>query len=142
MTPDERAARAADAMWANDRASQAMGMEIVAVSEGAATLALIVREDHLNGHGICHGGITFALADSAFAFACNSRNQSTVALHNAITYLAVGRLGWRLEATAREVSLSGRNGIYDVTVTGPEGVIAQFRGQSRAVKGHLFEEDA
>jgi acyl-CoA thioesterase len=100
---------------------------------------MTVREDHCNGHGICHGGITFTLADSAFAFACNSRNQSTVAQHNTISYLAPGQLGDRLKAEAREVALKGRSGIYDVTVTNQDDiVIAQFRGNSRAIKGTLF----
>jgi phenylacetic acid degradation protein PaaD len=100
-----------------------------------------VAERHANGHGICHGGITFALADSAFAFACNSRNQSTVAQHNMISYLAPGRLGDVLTATATELSLTGRSGIYDVKVTNQNAiVIAEFRGFSRAIKGQLFEE--
>ena len=111
------------------------------MDEGRAVLQMTVREDHANGHGICHGGITFALADSAFAFACNSRNQSTLAQHNMISYLAPGRLGDVLTATATEVSLTGRSGIYDVTITNQNGTkIAEFRGFSRAIKGQLFEE--
>ena len=141
MTPKDRAERAAQAMWANDNASQWLGMEIDRVEEGRAVLRLTVDAHHCNGHGICHGGVIFSLADSAFAFACNSRNQATVAQHNVISYVAPGRLGDRLTATAREVSLTGRSGIYDVTVTNQDdAVIAEFRGMSRAIKGQLFEE--
>jgi len=104
-------------------------------------LSLTVERHHLNGHDICHGAVTFALADSAFAFACNSRNQSTVAQHNTISYLAPAKLGDLLTAKAAEVSLTGRNGIYDVTVTNQHGtIIVQFRGCSRAVKGKIFDE--
>lgn len=141
MTSKERAERSTAAMWAGDRASQDLGMSIADVDEGCAVLQLTVAERHSNGHNICHGGITFALADSAFAFACNSRNQSTVAQHNMISYLAPGRLGDVLTATAKELSLTGRSGIYDVKVTNQDGtVIAEFRGFSRAIKGQLFEE--
>jgi acyl-CoA thioesterase len=141
MTPKERAEKSSAAMWASDNASKWAGMEIAEVDEGRAVLQLTVEAHHCNGHGICHGGVTFMLADSAFAFACNSRNQSTVAQSNAITYTAPGRLGDRLTATAQEVSLTGRSGIYDVTVKNQDDlVIAEFRGLSRAIKGHLFEE--
>jgi len=142
MTPKERADRAAAGMWAQDAASQWMGMEIVQVDAGTAVLAMTVEAHHCNGHAICHGGLIFTLADSAFAYACNSRNRSTVAQHNVISYVAPGRQGDRLTATAREVSLSGRNGIYDVTVTNQDGaVIAEFRGMSRAINGQLFDEN-
>lgn len=141
MTPKERAERSCAAMWASDNASKWAGMEIAEVDEGKAVLQLTVEAHHCNGHGICHGGVTFMLADSAFAFACNSRNQSTVAQSNSITYTAPGRLGDRLTADAREISLTGRSGIYDVTVKNQDDlVIAEFRGLSRAIKGHLFEE--
>lgn len=142
MTPQARARKSADAMWADDAASKWMGMRIVVVDEGAATLEMDVQPHHCNGHGNCHGGVTFSLADSAFAFACNSRNQATVALHNAITYLAPAHMGDVLTATAHEVSLIGRNGIYDVRVTNQDGkAIAEFRGQSRAIRGQLFDEE-
>lgn len=96
----------------------------------------------LNGHGICHGGFIFTLADSAFAFACNSYNQLAVAQQNQITYLAPGREGERLQATALEVSRSGRSGVYDVFVTGGDGrSVAVFRGLSRTVKGRHFPEE-
>lgn len=141
MTPDERAKRSADAMWVGDNASKWFGMSIDEVSEGRAVLSLTVEKQHCNGHAICHGGVTFSLADSAFAFACNSRNQVTVAQHNSINFIAPGHLGDRLTALAEERSLSGRSGIYDVTVTNQDGrVIAEFRGLSRAIKGQLFEE--
>ena len=142
MTPKERAAKVAETMWSDDRASGWFGMELIDIDEGCATLALTVSDQHVNGHGICHGGVIFSLADSAFAFACNSRNQSTVAHQNTITYIRPGQLGDRLTAKAREISLTGRTGITDVTVTNQSGeTIAEFRGVSRAIRGHVFEED-
>ncbi|MEO0386192.1 MAG: hydroxyphenylacetyl-CoA thioesterase PaaI [Pseudomonadota bacterium] len=142
MTPAERAEKSAAAMWSGDQASAWFGMALIAVDEGSATLALTVQPHHVNGHQICHGGVVFALADSAFAFACNSRNQATVAQHNTITYLAPARLGDRLTASAREVSLKGRSGITDVTVTDQNGhTVAVFRGASRAITGQLFSEE-
>lgn len=141
MTPKERALKSADAMWSGDHASAWIGLKINEVDEGSAILSLLVEKQHTNGHGICHGGITFTLADSAFAFACNSRNQKTVAQHNSISYIAPAQLGDTLVATAKEVSLTGRSGIYDVTVTNQDqAVIAEFRGCSRAIRGNLFEE--
>lgn len=141
MTPKLRAEKSAAAMWADDHASKWAGMEIIHMDEGIAVLELTVAQQHCNGHGICHGGVTFMLADSAFAFACNSRNQSTVAQHNMISFTAPGQLGDRLTASASEVSLTGRSGIYDVTVTNQTGQkIAEFRGFSRAIKGQLFDE--
>ena len=141
MTPKERAQKSAQAMWDNDKASKWIGMQIANLDEGIASLNLIVQDHHCNGHGICHGGIIFLLADSAFAFACNSRNQATVAQHNTINYIAPGQLGDTLTAHAREVSLSRRNGIYDVTVINQDNKkIAEFRGMSRAIKGNLFQE--
>ena len=129
-------------MWAGDRASQAMGMEIISVDEGRAILRMVVRDNQVNGHGTCHGGITYALADSAFAFACNSRNQSSVAQHNSISYLAPAKLGDVLTATGTEVALAGRSGLYDVIVTNEAGTkIAAFRGASRTIRGSLFEEE-
>jgi acyl-CoA thioesterase len=141
MTPKERAQKSAKTMWNNDQASAWFGMRIDEIDEGFAMLSLTVEKKHTNGHGICHGGVTFALADSAFAFACNSRNQSTVAQHNTISYTTPVKLGDVLIATAKEISLIGRNGIYDVEVTNQEGLtVAQFRGYSRAIPGTLFEE--
>ncbi len=141
LTPKDRAEKSAAAMWDSDQASKWAGMSIEAVEEGHATLTLTVEPHHCNGHGICHGGVTFMLADSAFAFACNSRNQATVAQHNMISFVAPGRLGDQLRAEAREVSLTGRSGLYDVSVRNQEGqLIAEMRGCSRAIKGQLFEE--
>ena len=139
MTNDT-ATRAAQAMWADDHASQWFGFHIADVREGCATLKLTVKQHHCNGHGMLHGGVTFALADSAFAFACNSRNMRTVAQSNTINYLAPGKLGDTLTATAQEVVLKGKTGVYDVTVVTQAGtVIATFRGLSRAIGGTLFD---
>ncbi|WP_170407244.1 hydroxyphenylacetyl-CoA thioesterase PaaI [Ruegeria arenilitoris] len=141
MTPKERATKSAAAMWAKDEASKWFGMELVEVDEGRAVLALTVAAHHCNGHGICHGGVTHALADSAFAFACNSRNKATVAQHTMVSYLAPGRLGDRLTAAATETAVAGRSGVYDVRVTNQDGiVIAEFRGMSRAIGGQNFDE--
>lgn len=142
LTGQDRAQRSAEAMWASDRASQWMGMQIDEVGEGTARLSMTVEAHHCNGHAICHGGFIFTLADSAFAFACNSRNQVTVAQHNVISFIAPGKQGDRLTAHAREVSLTGRSGIYDIAVTDQDGrVIAEMRGMSRAIKGQLFDEE-
>ena len=142
MTPNEVARRSADAMWADDRASQALGMRIVAVAPGRATLEMTVREDMVNGHAIGHGGLTFTLADSAFAFACNSYNRSTVAAGADIRFLAPTRLGDVLVAEAVERSREGRDGVYDVTVRNGDVVVAEFVGRSKEIRGTLFEEDA
>ncbi|MDJ0630589.1 MAG: hydroxyphenylacetyl-CoA thioesterase PaaI [Rhodobacter sp.] len=141
MTPKQRAEKSAAALWSGDAASQWLGIEIVEVDEGRAVLAMTVRPEHCNGHGTCHGGVSFSLADSAFAFACNSRNRSTVGQHAAISYLTPGQAGDRLTATATEVALAGRSGIYDVRVTNQDAaVIAEFRGVSRTVNGQHFQE--
>lgn len=135
----ETLARAcADAMWASDNASRALGMEIVDVGPGHATLTMTVGENMTNGHGMCHGGYIFTLADSAFAFACNSHNQNAVAQHCNITFIRPARRGDLLIAKAVERSRSGRSGIYDITVTGPDGkAVAEFRGHSRVIEGSL-----
>jgi acyl-CoA thioesterase len=141
MTPEERARRSAQAMWAEDRASQALGMEIVEVGPGTAVLTMPLRADMANGHGIAHGGYIFALADSAFAFACNSYNTTVVAQHNSISYLTPGHVGELLTATCTEAHRAGRSGIYDVVVTGGDGRrVALFRGASRQINGRHFEE--
>lgn len=133
----------AAAMWAEDRASQGLGMEIVDVARGRATLAMTVTAAMVNGHGICHGGFIFTLADSAFAFACNSYDQRTVAQHCSVTYIRAGKLGDRLTAAAVERSKTGRSGIYDVTVTRADGsVIAEFRGHSRTIDGTIIDGKA
>ncbi len=125
-------------MWAADRASQALGMELAEIGPGRATLRMTVREDMVNGHDIGHGGLTFTLADSAFAFACNSYNRSTVAAGAEIRFLAPTRLGDVLEATAVERSREGRDGVYDVAVRCGDRVVAQFTGRSREIRGTLF----
>lgn len=142
MTPKERAERSAAAMWANDDASKWIGMALGDVDEGTAVMTLTVQPHHCNGHAICHGGVIFSLADSAFAFACNSRNQVTVAQHNNISFLAPGKAGDLLTATAREVYIKGRSGIYDMQVVNQDGTrIAEMRVMSRAISGTLFEEE-
>jgi acyl-CoA thioesterase len=134
------ARRSAEAMWEGDAASQALGMRIVTVGPGTATLEMPVREDMVNGHGTGHGGFTFSLADSAFAFACNSYNRRTVAFRCEITYLAPTRLGDVLTATAVERERAGRDGTYDVTVGNRSGVVATFVGKSKETRGVLYEE--
>jgi acyl-CoA thioesterase len=135
LSPDDLARACADAMWAEDDASQGLGMEIVDVGPGRATLTMTVQPHMVNGQRIAHGGFIFLLADSTFAFACNSRNERTVAAQCDITFIKPGKLGDRLVATAREISRSGRSGIYDIRVTADEVVIAEFRGHSRTVGG-------
>ena len=126
---------AAREMWAADAASAALGMELVDVGPGTARVSMVVRPDMVNGHDLCHGGIIAMLADSAFSLACNSHGTVTVAAGFSIDFLAPGRLGQTLYADAREVSLRGRSGIYDVTVRADDPatgeVIAEFRGRSR-----------
>ncbi|HEU4511726.1 MAG TPA: hydroxyphenylacetyl-CoA thioesterase PaaI [Nocardioidaceae bacterium] len=140
MNAQDVARRSAEAMWAGDAASQALGMRIVEVGPGTATLEMAVREDMVNGHGIGHGGFTFTLADSAFAFACNSYNRRAVAHSCEITYLAPTRLGDVLTATAVERHRQGRDGTYDVTVRNAAGVVAEFVGKSKEIRGSLYEE--
>ncbi len=143
MTPQEIAQRSADAMWAGDKASKWLGVSLDSVGPGTATMTLTVAAHHCNGHGICHGGFIFTLADSAFAFACNSHNEIVVAQHCTISFLAPGKLGDRLTARAQEISKAGRSGLYDITVTNQDGAtIAEFRGASRVIKGRHFEEGA
>jgi acyl-CoA thioesterase len=131
------AARCVAEMFARDRASQGMGIEVLETGAGFARISFVVRDDMINGAGSCHGGYIFALADSAFAFACNSRGDASVALQCSISFSAPGRAGDRLTATARERSLGGRTGTYDVEVaTGDGKVIALFRGTSYRVTRH------
>jgi acyl-CoA thioesterase len=139
LTPQALATASAEAMWRDDNASQQLGMQIDSIGPGSATLSMTVTAAMTNGHRTCHGGYIFTLADSAFAFACNSYNQNTVAQHCSITYTAPAHQGDRLTATAREVWRQGRGGIYDITVTNQNGQrVAEFRGHSRTVKGtHL-----
>jgi acyl-CoA thioesterase len=132
------ARQAAAAMWADDHASRAVGMEIVAVGAGCATLAMTVRSDMANGLGICHGGFIFMLADSACAFASNSYNQRMVLQSGQIALIAPAHAGMRLIAEAGERQRAERSAIYDVTVRSEAGeTIAEFRGHVRAVPGTL-----
>jgi acyl-CoA thioesterase len=130
-----------DAMWANDRASKALGMAVVAIGPGTATLSMAVREDMLNGHDLCHGGMIATLADSAFAFACNAYNEVTVASGFDIHLIAGARLGDVLTAVAHEVSKAGRTGVYDINVSNQHGAaIAAFRGRSYTMRGQPLVE--
>ena len=139
LTPQDLAEACARAMWNDDSTSQRLGMTLDHIAPGAATLSMTITEAMTNGHGTCHGGYIFTLADSAFAFACNSYNQFAVAQHCSVTYLIPAHIGDHLTATAREVSRRGRAGIYDIRVTNQNGGhVAEFRGHSRTVKGqHL-----
>jgi acyl-CoA thioesterase len=131
----------AEAMWAQDRASAGLGMIIARVAPGEAELTMRVEERMVNGHGICHGGFIFALADSAFAFACNTFNRRSVAQSNTITYLRPARLHDMLTARAIQTASAGRSGITDVAVTDQEGrQVAMFRGLSRIIEGRLVED--
>jgi acyl-CoA thioesterase len=136
-SPDTQAVaeRSAAAMWAGDRASQALGMELVSVGPGRAVLRMTVRDDMVNGHAIGHGGLTFALADSAFAFACNSYDRRTVAAGAEIRFRAPTRQGDVLTATATERERDSRSGVYDVEVSNGQGLIATFVGHSREIGG-------
>ncbi len=138
-TPQETARAAAEAMWRNDKASQGLGLEILDVGPGRATLAMTVTGAMTNGHDTAHGGFIFALADSAFAFACNSYGETTVAAHCSITFIRPGKRGERLVAAARELSRQGRSGIYDVQISVDGVAIAEFRGHSRTVGGSFIE---
>lgn len=138
-SPQEVAARAADAMLRADRAAATAGLRLVEVLPGAATVAMRVEEQHVNGHGVCHGGFLFLLADAAMAYACNSYGVSALATGADIAFLRPAALGDELVATAVERSLAGRSGLYDVTVRAGDGptatVVAEFRGRTRQVPG-------
>ena len=128
----------ARAMYEQDRASQALGMRILEVSPGYARLAMKVREDMVNGHQLCHGGLIFTLADSAFAFACNTYDLVTVASAASVEFLLAARLGDELTAIAEERSRSKRTGIYDVTIRNSQGeCVALFRGRSHQLGGRI-----
>ncbi len=131
----------ADVMWAADHASQSLGMVLESVTPGRARMSMTVRSDMVNGHDLCHGGMIATLADSAFAFACNSHGTVTVASGFEVDFLEPGRLGDRLLADAREVARQGRSGIYDVTVRCGDKVVAEFRGRSRSLGRPILEEE-
>jgi len=135
LSPDDLARACADAMWKDDSASSGLGMTIVDIGPGRATLTMTVQPHMVNGQRIAHGGFIFTLADSAMAFACNSYNEKAVASHGDITFIRPGKLGDSLVAVAREISRSRRSGIYDVRVTVGDEVIAEFRGHSRTIGG-------
>ncbi len=139
--PQAMARACADAMWPDDRAAQSIGISLDEVGPGHATLSMRVRDDMVNGHGTCHGGFIFALADSAFAYACNSANERAVAQHCSISFLRPAQLGHKLIAIAQERSRAGRSGVYDITVrTGDGTPVAEFRGNSRNLGEKFFPE--
>jgi acyl-CoA thioesterase len=138
---DMLAHRAAEAMWESDHACQSLGIEIIKTGPGTATAAMTILPSMANGHGMAHGGFIFTLADTAFAYACNAYGETTVAAQAAITFIRPGKLGARLLATAREISRTGRSGIYDVQVSDGETVIAEFRGHSRAIGGSFLTNE-
>ena len=141
LSPDDLARACADAMWKEDSASSGLGMEILDMKAGSATMAMTVKPHMVNGHGITHGGFVFLLADSTFAFACNSRNERAVAAHCNISFIRPGKLGDRLIASATEISRSGRSGIYDIRVTVDGVVVAEMRGHSRTIGGAWIATD-
>lgn len=142
MSPQQLAEACAKAMWNDDSASRRLGMALDHIGPGEAVLSMTITEQMTNGHGMCHGGYMFTLADSAFAFACNTYNNRVVAQHCAVSFLNPAALGDRLTAHAREVSRRGRSGIYDVRLTNAEGVVvAEFRGHSRVIAGTLLTEE-
>jgi len=144
MASDQLAAQVGQAMFAADRDSRkTMGMELLECAAGRATMRMEVREAHLNGHKICHGGFIFTLADSTFAFACNSYNKNAVAAGAAIEFLKPGQLGDVLTCVGEEQTLQGRHGVYDMRVTNQRGeVVALFRGKSAQIPGTVIAETA
>jgi acyl-CoA thioesterase len=135
-SPQQIADLVAQDMYARDRASQALGMQVVEIGPGRSVLRMAVRDDMVNGHAICHGGLMATLADSSFAFACNSYNELTVASGFSIDIVAPARLGDVLTARCQEVSKAGRTGVYDAEVTNQRGErVAVFRGRSYTLKG-------
>ena len=136
MTPQQTAELVRDGMFARDRAAQSLAMRITHIAPGEATIAMAVRGDMLNGFDTCHGGYITTLGDTAFAYACNTRNEMTVASGLAVEFVAPGRPGDVLVAEARELSQAGRTGVYDVTIRNQQGqLIALFRGKSYSMKG-------
>jgi acyl-CoA thioesterase len=136
VSPQQVAEAVRDWMWRDDQASRALGMDVLAVGPGTASISMRVRPDMLNGHQLCHGGLLATLADSAFAFACNAYNELTVASGFDINLIASARLGDLLTARAHEVARTRRTGVYDVDVTDQDGRrIAAFRGRSTTLPG-------
>ncbi|MFJ4445508.1 hydroxyphenylacetyl-CoA thioesterase PaaI [Pseudomonas sp. NPDC089422] len=140
--PDELAQACADAMYSRDQATQGLGITLLDIGPGRARLSMPVRADMLQGHGTCHGGFLFALADSAFAFACNSQDKATVAQGCSIDYIAAALPGDLLVASAIELSRKGRTGVYDVRIENQRGeLIALFRGKSYQVRGTVLAQE-
>jgi acyl-CoA thioesterase len=143
MTPEQLALATAQSMYESDACSHALGLELMEVRPGYARMQMNVRADFLNGHRICHGGMIFTLADSAFAFACNTYNLNTVAAGCSIEFLRAVKGDDRLTAEAVEQSLTGRTGIYDIRVTNRDGeTVAMFRGKSAQIKGNVIPTHA
>jgi acyl-CoA thioesterase len=148
MSADSKAAQrvaeaAREAMYARDRAAQTLGITVEKNGPGFARCRMMVRDDMLNGHGTCHGGLTFTLADTAFAYACNSYDRATVALGAQITFITPARGGDELIATASERSRSGRTGVYDVEVCRADGtILALFRGNAYETRGAVVQAGA
>ena len=141
VDPQRVAEASRDAMLRGDRATRLLGIEVQTVGPGTATLSMCVRDDMLNGHDICHGGLVTTLADSAFAFACNAYNELTVASGFDVNLMAAAKLGDVLTATAREVSKASRTGVYDIEVRNQHGqAVAVFRGRSHTMKGKPLVE--
>lgn len=139
-TAQQLAEAAAAAMHARDRATLAFGIELLSVGPGAASMRMQVREDMANVHNTCHGGLIFTLADSTFAYACNSHNRNAVAVTCVIEYLRPAYVGELLTATGREQGLVGRNGVYDIRVENQKGeLVALFRGKSTQIKGEVTD---
>lgn len=140
LTPQQIAERCAEIMWPDDRAAQGLGIELVRVAPGEAAARMTVRADMVNGHDTCHGGFIFALADVAFAYACNTFNVRTVAAGVDINFIAPAHTGEVLGAHGRARHQGGRSGIYDIEVkNGKDELVAVFRGRSIRVGGHFFE---
>lgn len=140
MSPQALAERCAESMYARDTAARAMGITLDSVAPGQARMRMTVRADMLNGHAVCHGGFVFALADTAFAYACNSRNAVTLAQNCSIDFVSPGREGEVLIAEAAEHHQFSRTGLYDITVTREAGgeVVARFRGRSYRIRGTIL----
>jgi acyl-CoA thioesterase len=143
LTPDQVAQRCAEIMWPDDHAARGLGIEIVSVAAGCATLRMSVRPDMVNGHGIAHGGFIFAIADSTFAYACNGYNHRAVAAGVDINFIAPAHLGDVLTAVGTARHQGGRSGVYDIEVSNQNAkLIAVFRGRSSRIKGHFFDPAA
>lgn len=139
LSPDEIARRCAELMWPADHAAQGMGISLIEIAAGRAVLSMVVRPDMVNVHGACHGGFIFALADTAFGYACNSQNHRAVTASSEISFLLPAQLGDKLTAQAHQRQQGKRRGVYDVEVINQhDRLIALFRGHSARIEGHFF----